>query len=297
MPNAGLSALAETYGLKAAELHQLKLLSERLFDELRESLAGITGKPTKMAQLKQEVQSSADFCAQPKPHHFMVFGIDDQAAMVFRMEVSLASALVRAALGSDLAGLAATEGAAPLALTALEARVLAHTVPDIFIAAVERVLGHVFAGRQDLRLLCSSERHTAVAERCEGSEQVVAASVECSIAGISATLAFAMPLAFVMQVRARLVPSRLQRRSDTGELERVQRALAGASLELSAVLGSVAMSLGEIRSLGQGSVVLVQKLRNDVPHVMLRCGERALFSGTIVEDGGWYRFLVQSRGE
>jgi flagellar motor switch protein FliM len=102
-----------------------------------------------------------------------------------------------------------------------------------------------------------------------------------------------MPLPTVVQVRERLVPARPEKRVAEPEAQKLRRALATAAMEISAVLGSVTMSLGEIRSLAPGSVVLLQKLGNEVPRVALQCGRRTLFSGTVVEDKGWYRFVVQ----
>jgi flagellar motor switch protein FliM len=295
--NAGLSALLETYGLKREELHHVKLLSERLFDELRESLTELADKPVKMEHLAQEVRDASDFCAQPNPHHFTVLGFDDEPVVILRMELPLAAALVAAGLGGEVPDSTAGQAAAPSALTPIETRVLAHTVSDLFIGSVERALGHLFPNRQGLRLICSSERPAAVIERCQASEQLVAASTQCAIGGVSATLAFAIPLSIVVQVRARLVPTRQQRRFGTLESEKTQTALAAARLELSAVLGSVAVSLDEIKALGPGSLVLLRKLSEEVPRVSLRCSQHTLFFGTVVRDGGWYRFLVESRGD
>ncbi len=286
-----LSALTETWGLKPAELHQLRLLGERLFDSLSEGLSAIASQPVSVDQLKLELESSGDFFAQPKPYHFTSLGFSDEPAIILKVDLALACTIIRAAVGGDVAGLAAA--AESPALTPIESRVLARVAPEVFVGAVERVLSALFAGREGLHVLFSSEGATAAAESGAGSEQLVVASVKCAIAGASAKLAFAIPLPIVIQARDRLALPRQERRPVERGADKVRNALLGARIELSAVLGSLAMSLGEVRSLGPGSVVLVQKLGHDIPRVALRCNDHALFFGTVVEDAGWYRFLVQ----
>jgi len=286
-----LSALSETWGLKPAELHQLRLLGERLFDDLSEGLSAIAGHPVSVEQQKLELESSGDFFAQPKPYHFTSLGFSDEPAIILKIDLALASVIIKAAVGGDVASLAAAADSP--ALTPIESRVLARVAPEVFIGAVERVLSGLFANREGLHVLFSSEGATAAAESGAGSEQLVVASVKCTIAGASAKLAFAIPLPIVIQARDRLAPPRQERRPVERGTNQVRNALLGARMELSAVLGSLAMSLGEVRSLGPGSVVLIQKLGRDIPRVALRCNDRVLFFGTVVEDAGWYRFLVQ----
>jgi len=288
----GLSALVESR-LKPAEMHQLRLLGERLFDDLAASLTAIAGKPAKNSHLKQEPQNWADLCAPAKPHHLTVLGFGDEPAIILRMELPLACALVRAALGGDVADLAAAGAAAPITLTAIESRILTHTVPEVLLAAVGRVLNDVFANRQGLRVLFSSQGAATSIENLKGTDQLIATSVECALAGVSATLAFAIPLATAIQVRGRLVPARPEGRRARPDSGKTRKALAAAQMELRAVLGTTALSLGEVRALGPGSIILLQRLGEELPRVTMQCGERTLFSGTVVEDGGWYRFLVR----
>ena len=286
-----LSALTETWGLKPAELHQLRLLGERLFDDLSEGLSAIAGQPVSVEQLKLELEFSSDFFAEPKPYYFTSLGFSDKPAAILKINLGLASAIIRAAVGGDAASMAAaTESPA---LTPIEARVLARVVPEVFIGGVERVLSGLFANREGLRALFSSEGATAATESGTGSEQLVVASVKCTIAGASAKLACAIPLPILIQARERLAPPRQERRQAERGTGTARKALVGARMELSAVLGSLAMSLGEVRSLGPGSVVLLQKLGHQIPRVALRCNDHSLFFGTVVEDAGWYRFLVQ----
>lgn len=148
-----LSALSETWGLKPAELHQLRLLGERLFDNLSEGLSAIAGHPVSVEQLKLELESSGDFFAQPKPYHFTSLGFSDERAIILKIDLGLAFIIIRAAVGGDVASLAAA--AESPALTPIESRVLARVAPEVFIGAVERVLSGLFANRQGLRVLFS----------------------------------------------------------------------------------------------------------------------------------------------
>jgi flagellar motor switch protein FliM len=291
MPKAGLSALVEGQGLKPAELHQLRLLSERLLDDLADGLSAIAGKPAKISNLKPEVLASADFWAKPETAYFTVLAFGGEPSVFLKIDLALACAIVRSALGADISDLASP--GASLILTAMESRVLARAVPEVLSAAVQRVFGGSLAAGNEPRLLFSCEGARAPLESFKSSDQIAVTSVECALAGASANLSCAIPLPVLSRSRAALAPARFEKRLGDPEPEKIRKALASARIELSAVLGSVAMSLGEIRSLEPGSVVLLQKLSDDVPQIAMRCGERTLFSGTVIEDGGWYRFLVQ----
>jgi flagellar motor switch protein FliM len=285
----GISALVENSGLKPAELHQLRLLTERFFDALGESLTAIAAKPVKLAYLKLELQAASDFFAQPKPQHFTVLGVGGQPAILLRMDMALAGALVRSAIGGDLSDLTA---AASVTLTPLEARVLARTIAEISAAAAQSELADLFANRS-VNPLASFESGSPAGEGYGAAGPVTSASVECAIAGVGGTVTLAIPLRFATEAAERLSPSKQGKRAGQAAAEKARKALAAVPLELKAVLGEVTLSLGEIRSLAPGSVVPLQKLGHDVARVSLRCGESVLSSGTVFEDGGWYRFLVQ----
>ena len=156
-----LSALSETWGLKPAELHQLRLLSERLLDQFHRRPVGDCRPSGERRATEARAESSGDFFTQPKPYHFTSLGFSDEPAIILKIDLGLASIIIRAAVGGDVASpSAATESPA---LTPIESRVLARVAPEVFIGAVERVLSGLLANREGLRVLFSSEGATAAA--------------------------------------------------------------------------------------------------------------------------------------
>jgi flagellar motor switch/type III secretory pathway protein FliN len=67
-------------------------------------------------------------------------------------------------------------------------------------------------------------------------------------------------------------------------------------MELSAVLGRLTLPLSGIRTLAPGSILMLQKAQRGLPSIQLLSGDHPLFTGMIVEQDGWYRFLIDKTG-
>ncbi|HEY6394925.1 MAG TPA: FliM/FliN family flagellar motor switch protein, partial [Candidatus Binataceae bacterium] len=179
---------------------------------------------------------------------------------------------------------------------AAEGYILANTFGVALVRAVSRVFSPLFGGRSGLALMSMEHRPGLIPNTFTAGEQMVTAGLTCLLAGAGGAIEIGLPLSMIMQVRTRLVPAQIRNHDPSQGLGRSRR-LLGATFELEAVLGCVAASLAEVRALKPGSVVMLQKLDAKVPRVELRACDQILCTGTVVEDRGWYRFLIQKKGK
>jgi hypothetical protein len=295
MKKSGLAALAESYGLERAELHHLKLLGERFFDQLREELARFTARPIRLAELKQWTDSFESFCTTPGYDHIMILGFGDESMVAVRMDRAFALGLISAVLRwRERDEVSGSGELAPL--TVAEAYILANTLGDALVRTVGLVFGALFGRHTGLRMIAMEHRPGLVANTFSPTERLVAAGVKCLLGSSGGAVEMGVSLSALRRVRARLVPAMVKPRDPAAALRKARQGLAGASLELAAVLGDFVTSFDQVRALGPGSVVTLQKMAGTVPRVELRAGEQVLCAGTVAEDRGWYRFLVGEKG-
>ncbi|HUA35781.1 MAG TPA: FliM/FliN family flagellar motor switch protein [Candidatus Binataceae bacterium] len=291
----GIPALVDSYGLERSELHQLRLLAERLFDQLREELARSLRCAVRMLEVSQGAETMVEFCTDPHAQHLAILGFDGEAAVVVRLEKSLAFALVDAAFYADSPSQPRDGGERKLSLT--EQYILQSTLGLALAAVLRRVFGIFFGSRTDLELMRMEHSPRLVPDALPPAEQIVTTGVKCLVGHTGGgAIDIGIPLSIILQVRTRLVPPKTVNAHDN-PASRARKLLSGARVRLDAVLGHRMMPLNEVRALAPGSIILLQKLTNGVPCIELHCGGHALFSGTVVQHRGWNRFLIHRQGE
>jgi flagellar motor switch protein FliM len=293
MPKEGLTALAESYGLERNELHQLKVLAESFFDKLREDLLSYAGRSLRMVDLSQTTASFSEFSTdEVAAQHLLFLGFTNQVIAVMRLDDDLARAMIDCMLGG-----AAAKSAEPAhKMTAVEERVIANTVGAAIVRTAQRVLGPLLHDSVNLRLLRIEHRAGLVADTLAPSEQLVTARVRCDAGTRGGSIELALPFALIYKMRARLAPPRAQTAAKTDGQLKARALLGDASLELCAVLGRLRLPLSGIRTLTAGSVLMLQKTERGLPSIELRSGDQTLFAGMIIEQDGWYRFLIDQTG-
>jgi len=111
------------------------------------------------------------------------------------------------------------------------------------------------------------------------------------------SLFFTLLISTLHPVRAKLTREATERGAvETATKTAPPSSLLGANLELQAILGSLAMPLTDIRALKPGAVISLGQTRETAPRLELRYAGQPLFYGTVVEDQGWRRFLIEEKG-
>jgi flagellar motor switch protein FliM len=293
MPKEGLLALAESYGLERNELRQLKLLAENFFDKLREDLLGYVGRSLRMVDLAQSTLSFVEFSTDAvAARHLMFLGFTDQHIAVVRIDDDLAHALIESMFG----GATAKPEAPERKMTAVEERVIANTIGAAIVRTAQRVLGPMLHDSINLRLLRIEHRAVLVADTFAPSEQLVTARVRCDAGAKGGFVELGLPFSLIYKMRGTLTPVRPQTATSTDGEHKARTFLGDASMELSAVLGRLSMPLSGVRALAPGSILMLQKAERGLPNIELRSGDQPLFTGMIVEQDGWYRFLIDKIG-
>jgi flagellar motor switch protein FliM len=294
MAQEGLTALAESYGLERNELHQLKIIAESFFDKLREELLSYAGRSIRMVDLTQSTSSFNDFSTDPiAARHLMFLGFTDQIIAVMRLDDDLARALIGCMLGS---GPGAKPDAPERKMTAVEERIIANTLGVATVRTAQRVLGPMLHDGGNLRLLRIEHRAGLVADTFAPAEPLVNARVRCDAGARGGWIELGLPFSLIYKIRHDLVPARPKTATGADSAHKARTFLADASMELAAVLGHLTLPLSDVRTLQPGSILMLQKTRCGLPTIKLRSGDQALFEGTIVEQDGWYRFLIDKTG-
>lgn len=288
----GLAALAESYGLERSELHHLRLLAERLFDQLREELTRSLRCPVRMLQVSQGAESMVEFCTDPHAQHLAILGFDGEAAVVVRLERSLAFALIDAVFRAET-----PNSAVDRKLTVTEQYILSNTLGSALVTVLRRVFAVFFGSRTDLEMMRMEHNPRLVPDALPPGEQIVTTGVQCIIGHGGGAIDIGLPLSVIMQVRTRLAPIKAKNAESGNPRDRARKLLAGAELEFGAILGTKQIPLSEVRRFAPGSVILLQKVTDGVPRVELHCGGHALFAGTVLQHRGWSRFLIRQQGE
>lgn len=294
MAQEGLIALAESYGLERNELHQLKILAENFFDKLREELLGYAGRSIRMVDLAQSTSSFNDFSTDPvATRHLMFLGFTDQIIAMMRLDDDLAYALIECMLGS---GAGAKPDAPERKMTAVEERIIANTLGVATVRTAQRVLAPMLHDSSNLRMLRIEHRAALVPDTFAPAEALVNARVRCDAGARGGWIELGLPFSLIYKIRHDLVPARPKTAAAVDSLDKARTFLADAAMDLAAVLGRLSLPLSGVRTLRPGSILMLQKTRRGLPTIELRSGNQALFEGTIVEQDGWYRFLIDKTG-
>jgi flagellar motor switch protein FliM len=288
----GLSALADTYGLERSELQQVRLLGQRFFDSFAEILARYVGSRIEVTQIRQRSEKFSDFDAAGPDHYQSFLGFDGEPALAMRLEHSLATAIVDALLGGSCA--LGREGAdSMIGLTSTEVRMLSKVLDTVLIGAFQPLNGALFRNPAEAEILKRIDQ-AGGAKRFEVTEAMVVIEALCALGEQRGWLGIALPTSIISQVRRRLSPERSAPpvRPATASIGRT--ALAEAALPIRALLATQQMSLAEVRKLGPGSVIALGKLQRNLPRVALIVEGQTLVHGTVVEEKGWRRFLIEN---
>lgn len=287
----GIAALAEVYGQTRPEFHQLKELAGRLIDHLHNELGRVTSSPIDLGEVAETAESFAAFCADASfPQCFILFSGDKMIA-VLRADREFSLALVDAVLGPDRTQ---ARGGPARSMTITETRILETMLVGAFTAAVQRAFGETSDDYIQLQVIPATD--LARLESVELPDNIVAASARCLIGSRNCAIGIGLPLVVTLEGKAE-PPTAIKNGNYAGGVAKTGNFLSAAPMELRAVLGTVAISLAEIRAFAAGSVIMLHKLNAGLPRVELNCGGQVLFSGTVVEDRGWHKFLIQQRGE
>jgi flagellar motor switch protein FliM len=293
MPKDGLIALADSYGLERNELHQLKILAENFFDNLREDLLSYAGRSIRMVDLTQTTANFSDFSIDAVAARHLVFlGFVDQIIAVVRLDDDLARALVDCMLGGSTSKPAAPERK----MTAVEERVIANTLGAAILRTAQRLLGPMLQDSVNLRMMRIEHRPVLVADTLAPSEQLVTARVRCDAGAKGGWIELGLPFSLIYKIRTRLTPTLHKTAVQAGGVQKARAFLGEASIDLSAVLGKLTLPLSGIRALAPGSILMLQNAPRGLPSIELRSGDQPLFTGMIIEQDGWYRFLIDKTG-
>ena len=138
---------------------------------------------------------------------------------------------------------------------------------------------------------------SVVADTLAPSEQLVTARVRCDAGARGGWVEVGLPFSLIYKIRTRLTPARPKTAArEAGGVQKARVFLGDASIDLSAVLGKLTLPLSGIRKLAPGSILMLQKAQCGLPSIELRSGDHPLFTGMIIEQDGWYRFLIDKTG-
>jgi len=295
MERNGLAALAESFALDRAELHRLTLLNRQLFEHLCKELVSLSAKPIRILDLSLQVEDYSDFAAKLWPNGFGIrIDLDHRPVGVLGLQEHIAQMLL---WGTDpLPQKPETDDAQPKALTKIEVRIIAETVGGAMVHAFNQAFRPLFGisasvGRND-----ADGKLPATAGVLGGRGRLATAAIECSLGELRGSMFFSLLLSTLLPVRAKLT-----RATERGAVEAATKtappsSLLGANLELQAVLGSLAMPLTAISALKPGAVISLGEMRQTAPRLELRYAGQPLFYGTVVEDQGWRKFLIEEKG-
>lgn len=293
MSREGLIALADSYGLERNELHQLKILAENFFDKLREDLLSYAGRSIRVVDLTQSTATFSDFSTNEVAARHLVFvGFVDQIIAVLRLDDDLAHALIDCMFGGSTSRAAEPDRR----MTAVEERVIANTLGAAIVRTAQRMLSPMLEDAINLRMMRIEHRPVVVADTLAPSEQLVTARVRCDAGSEGGWIELGLPFSLIYKIRARLTPPRPTTVAQSGSAQKARVFLGDASIDLAAVLGKLTLPLSGIGALVPGSILMLQKARRGLPRIELRSGDQPLFVGTIIEQDGWYRFLIDKTG-
>src|SRR6266851_396698 len=201
MAKAGLQALADAYGIERTQQKEFRLLGERFFEQLRDSLTPLLAHAVKLLDLSQSLTSFAAFCAGDPAQHTLIFGQADRPRFAFRIEGGLARVFLDSLLGNSLTP-AAEDGSTPAAMTPTEIRMITQVLIDVLVNVAPRILDSLSSAPQ---LTVSATRNQAglIPETFPASEPFLAAVGSFTMNGRQGAMAFGLPLAEGLRITSK----------------------------------------------------------------------------------------------
>jgi flagellar motor switch protein FliM len=270
-------------------LQKFQLLGTAFFDQFRQNLSRYLKVPLELSEIKQRSEPFGEFCERMQAQLVFVLILERTVTLVFGAEGRMAHLIVDALFDANGEKTLNSAGNAEAPLSATESRVVIQILGSALTAAVEEVFGRVFGGR--VINMMQNLDHASLIENALGSgELILTAEVNGTLGQLSGNFALGLPSSLLSLLQAEESSSRLN--SSETLSSRNLRSLAAVPIELSAILAEREMSLAEVRSLGPGAVIILQRLRH-LPKAQLCAAGQVLFGGTIVEHQGWHNFLIQ----
>lgn len=299
MEKVGLAALAEFQGQRRQEFEELESLCERVLDHLTSELTRAISRPVEIVGSVRSADGIPISFNGDETERVLVLGVDGHGVAALRTDQKLSLALIDALLGKDQGARAPADiSTTQLSMTATEIRILDMVLGVTFVAAVKRAFNGILPKEIPLSVMPLRDSLEALRKIFAGPDQGATAALECSIATKSGSMAVGLPLTLISKLRTNVAPTTAQGGSIGDDCPKGQTRfpIRNAAMRLELVLGSVKMPLEEIRALTKGSVIPLDKLSGGLTHTELCCGGCVIFSGTVVEDHGWHKFVIQKRG-
>lgn len=292
--NTGLQSLADAYGLERGGAAEFRALAHRFSELFADNLARMVARRIRLVGgVSLSLESFAEYFATPAQQTFIIKRPGAEHVAV-RVDPELKAALVRGALGakqgdggSQSAGEASTTR---VRLTPAEIRFARRLLQDA-LGASARAAFESSGGSAPV----IAEGAAEMAETSDPLAKMAVAAGRLALNDCEAGFALGAPLAALPapHFHAEARQARLQKE---GEASAMRARLGGARMSLAAVLGSVELPFDAVRKLEPGSIIVLGALAGPAPRVELRYGALPLCAGTVIEECGWHRFLVQVGG-
>jgi len=272
----------------------LTLLNRQMFEHLCKELALLSPNHLRIIDLSLRVEDYSDFAARLWSSGFVtVLDLGRRPVGLFGMQEEFAEGLLWG--NGPLPPAAETDDGRAKGLTRIEARILAETIGGAMLHAFNQVFRPLFGINASVGRNDPEGKLAGTASVLASRGRLATAEAECSMGELRGSLFFTLLISTLHPVRMKLSRS-AERVAETVAKAAPPSSLMGATLELQAILGSVAMPLTEIRALKPGAVISLGQTRETAPRLELRYAGQPLFYGTVVEDQGWRRFIIEEKG-
>jgi len=280
--DCGLVALSETYALSRQELMLLRGLGGKVFETIR-SLLPRLGISLGIALPSLRIAKVAEVLNTLPAGVVLTVRFGERAGGILAMS----SALKVAAMQMVFAGSRRWSGAERLSDLELAAvgRMLGKAIADGFSAGFARLFGAqaLPTGAFAVEMI--------TAETLLAEDKVLCFS--CAADGGGSAMIAAIELAPILALRGLLREAASLKPIEAESSAVAMRRIGRVKVEISAVLGTLATSFAELRTLKPGSCLPLGKLRDSVPTVDVYAGGQRLGTGIVVEDRGWRRIFLQ----
>jgi len=295
MERKGLAALAESFALDRTELHRLTLLNRQLFEHVCKEFAMLSPTALRILDLTLQVEDYMDFAARLWPSGFAtVIDLDRRPVGLFGVQDELAEGLLWG--NGPLTQASDNDSSIAKGLTRIEGRILAETIGSATLHAFNQVFRPLFGINATIGRNDPDGKLAATASVLAGRGRLATCTLKCSMGEQHGSLFFTLLISTLHPVRAKLSRGTPERGREAGAKAAPPSALLGANFELQAILGSAAMPLNDIRALKPGAIISLGQPREMAPRLELRYADKPIFYGTVVEDRGWRRFLIEEKG-
>jgi len=290
----GLQNMAEAYGLERGGAAEFKSLAHRFIELFAENLARMVKRRIRLiGSVSLSLESFANYFSAPAQQAFIIRRPGAEHLAV-RIDPDLAGALIGGALGGiQVDGGSQSAGAAsatPIRLTPAETRLAGRLLKDALAASARAALAATLGESTAVIVDGAAE----MAEAGDPLLKMAVAAGRLSLNGREAGFAVGLPLSALPAPNFR--PEAPRARPREGATPAMRARLGGARMALAAVLGAVELPFNAVRKLTPGSIIMLGKLEGPAPRVELRYGDLSLCAGTVIEECGWHRFLIQAGG-